>query len=73
MSDLGHVPVRTIAGVGPQKAKELGAFGIVSALDLLEYFPFRYEDYRIRDLAEVKDGEKITIQGTIYGEPLLQM
>jgi len=73
MSDLGHVPVRAIAGVGPQKAKELGAFGIVSALDLLEYFPFRYEDYRIRDLAEVKDGEKITIQGTIYGEPLLQM
>ena len=73
MIGLQHIPVRAITGVGPQKAKDLEAFGIVTALDLLEYFPFRYEDYRIRDLVEVKDGEKVTIQGTIYGEPIMQM
>lgn len=73
MVGLEHVSVRDVAGVGPQKAKELEAFGIVTALDLLEYFPFRYEDYRLRDLTEVKDGEKITIQGILYGEPILQM
>lgn len=68
-----HVPVREVQGVGPQKVKDLLTFGIESVGDLLHYYPFRYEDYRIRDLSLVKDGEKVTVQGTIYGEPLVQM
>ncbi len=46
--------------------------GIFTAAQLLEYVPFRYEDYTIRDLAGVKDGDRITIRGTILGEPVLQ-
>ncbi len=71
--DLYTIPLRQIRGVGAEKAKELGALGLHSVGQLLEYYPFRYEDYRLRDLTEVKDGEKITIQGTLYGEPVLSV
>ncbi len=73
MIDLEHVPLREIQGVGLQKVKELELLGIGSVLELLLYFPFRYEDYRLRDLSMVKDGEKITVEGKIFSEPLVQM
>jgi ATP-dependent DNA helicase RecG len=73
MSRLQDISVREIVGVGPQKVKELELLSIVSVLDLLEYFPYRYEDYRIRDVSTAQDGEKITIQGQIVGEPIMQM
>jgi ATP-dependent DNA helicase RecG len=73
MAGLHTVPVRQIRGVTPAKAKALEALGICSVMDLLEYFPFRYEDYRIRDLSGVQDGEKITIQARIASEPYVQM
>lgn len=73
MDGLSHIPVRSVSGIGPQKVRELEAFGIRSVLDLLEYFPFRYEDYRLRRLEDAGDGEKVTIQGVIHGEPVLRM
>ncbi|MDB5053765.1 MAG: RecG [Bacilli bacterium] len=73
MVDLHLIPVQNVRGIGAQKAEELHSIGIQTVSQLLDYFPFRYEDYRLRDLTEVKNGEKITIQGTIYSEPLLQM
>ncbi len=62
-------PVTKLAGIGEERAKDLASIGIQSIRDLLEYFPSRYEDYRIRDLTEVKDGERVTLSGTVYGEP----
>jgi ATP-dependent DNA helicase RecG len=70
--DIFSIPVVQLQGVGSQKAEELHALGISTVGDLLEYYPFRYEDYRIRELAEVKDGEKITVQGTIASMPSVQ-
>lgn len=64
--------VRQIKGVSAQKEQELHAFGVQTIADLLDYFPFRYEDYRIRELSEVKDGDKVTVQGTIRGMPVMQ-
>ncbi|TFE31891.1 ATP-dependent DNA helicase RecG [Cohnella luojiensis] len=69
---LFQVPLTKLQGVGPQKAEELHALGISTVGDLIEYYPFRYEDYRIRELSEVKDGERITIQGTIASLPSMQ-
>ncbi|RKP55637.1 ATP-dependent DNA helicase RecG [Cohnella endophytica] len=69
---LFQLPLTKIQGVGPQKAEELHALGILSVGHLIEYYPFRYEDYRIRDISEVKDGERITVQGTIASMPYLQ-
>lgn len=71
--DLHTLSVRAVSGVTAAKAKELEGLGIDSVAKLLEYFPFRYEDYRIRDLAAVQDGEKITVQGKIYSPPIVQM
>ena len=45
--------------------------GIFTVMDLLEYVPFRYEDYTVRDLASVKDGDRVTVKGYIIGEPVL--
>lgn len=72
MMKLDQIPVRQMKGVSAQKELELHAFGIHTIADLLDYFPFRYEDYRIRGLAETKSGEKGTVQGTIVGNPVLQ-
>jgi ATP-dependent DNA helicase RecG len=69
---LFQVPLSQLQGVGPQKAEELHALGISTAGELLEYYPFRYEDYRIRELSDVKDGERITIQGAIASLPSIQ-
>lgn len=68
---LHAIPITSIRGIGAEKAKELGALGLLTVGDLLDYYPFRYEDYRLRDLAGARDGERITIQGTIYGEAAL--
>jgi ATP-dependent DNA helicase RecG len=72
MNNLFTIPLTKLQGVGPQKAEELHALGISTVGDLIEYYPFRYEDYRVRELHEVKDGERITIQGTIASIPSLQ-
>lgn len=71
-SPLFSIPLVKLQGVSSKKAEELHALGISSVGDLIEHYPFRYEDYRIRSLAEVKDGEKITVQGTIAAMPTLQ-
>ena len=70
--DIMTIPVRQVRGVSALKESELHAFGISTVSDLLEYFPFRYEDYRLRSLSEVKHGDKITVQAKVSGIPVLQ-
>ncbi|MDR9852780.1 ATP-dependent DNA helicase RecG [Paenibacillus sp. VCA1] len=69
---LDQISIRQVRGVSALKEGELHAFGIFTVKDLLEYYPFRYEDYRLRSLSEVKDGDKITVQAKIMGVPVLQ-
>ncbi|TVY08756.1 ATP-dependent DNA helicase RecG [Paenibacillus cremeus] len=71
--DLYSLPVTKVSGVKGKKPEELLALGISSVGELLDYYPFRYEDYTLRDLTQVKDGDKITVQGTIAGLPQVQM
>lgn len=63
--------VTAIKGVGEETAECLAEMKIFTIQDLLEYFPYRYEDYRLRDLTEVKHEEKITIEGKVHSEPSL--
>lgn len=72
MMTLEQYSVRQIKGVSAPKEQELHAFGVHTVADLLDYFPFRYEDYRVRALADVKDGDKATVQGVVRGMPVLQ-
>ena len=49
--------IEFIKGVGPQKASLLNSeIGIYNLYDLLQYFPFRYEDRsKIEKLGNVKE------------------
>nr|WP_313770599.1 ATP-dependent DNA helicase RecG [Bacillus sp. S/N-304-OC-R1] len=66
-----NLPVTAIKGIGEETAEALGEMNIKTVKDLLEYFPFRYEDYRQKDLADVKHEERVTVVGVIYSEPSL--
>ncbi|AJS57872.1 ATP-dependent DNA helicase RecG [Paenibacillus sp. IHBB 10380] len=69
---LDQISVKQVRGVSALKEGELHAFGIFTVKDLIEYYPYRYEDYRLRSLSEVKSGDKVTIQAKIMGIPVLQ-
>lgn len=69
---LDQISVKQVRGVSALKEGELHAFGIFTVKDLLEYYPYRYEDYRLRSLSAVQSGDKITVQAKVMGIPVLQ-
>jgi len=69
--DLNQIPITEIKGIGEETSEQLHEMNIYTVNDLLEYYPYRYEDYQLRDLAEVKHEEKVTVEGKIYSEPSL--
>jgi len=71
-SDLFAIPVEQVRGVGEAKARDLASFGIFSVGDLLELFPSRYEDFRIKELVDAADGEKVTVSAVVMSEPNVQ-
>ncbi|HEY5912679.1 MAG TPA: ATP-dependent DNA helicase RecG [Verrucomicrobiae bacterium] len=59
-------PVRTLFGVGPERAAQLARLEIHSVEDLLLYRPRRYEDrQRMRTFAELRLGEGAITHGKI--------
>ncbi|KUO76932.1 MAG: ATP-dependent DNA helicase RecG [Desulfosporosinus sp. BRH_c37] len=62
---LSAKSLQYLKGVGPQRAKQLERLGIHNVLDLLQYFPRRYEDRRQQRIAELKDGEMATVKGKV--------
>src|SRR5699024_6409725 len=62
-------PVTELKGVGPETATNLAELGIYTIEDLLNHFPFRYEDVRLRDLATVEHDDRVTVQGIVHSEP----
>lgn len=71
MNEILNQSITAIKGIGGETEELLGEMKIRTVNDLLEYFPFRYEDYRLRDLADVKHDERITIEGKVHSEPSL--
>ncbi|WP_124727647.1 ATP-dependent DNA helicase RecG [Staphylospora marina] len=67
--NLADIPVTTLPGVGERKGEALAELGIRSVADLLEYYPHRYEDYRLSDLAAAENGSKVTVRGIVRGQP----
>lgn len=63
--------VTAVKGIGAESAEILNEMGIFSVNDLIEYLPYRYEDYRLRDLAEVQHDERVTVEGKVHSEPSL--
>ncbi len=72
MNNPLYEPITNIKGIGEETANHLFEMNIYKVKDLLEYFPYRYEDYQLRDLAEVKHDERVTVEGKVHSEPSLQ-
>ncbi|MCM3767960.1 ATP-dependent DNA helicase RecG [Neobacillus niacini] len=71
MNQILSQSVMALKGIGEETAESLAEMNIATIRDLLEYFPYRYEDYRLRDLTEVQHDEKITVEGKVHSEPSL--
>lgn len=67
-----HAISVTELGITEKQQEELARLGIESIEDLLTYFPFRYEDYRLTDLSHAPDQERVTIQGIVISLPSLR-
>lgn len=69
MSNLTRLPLTELKGIGEETAKTFHKLGISTIYDLLWNFPYRYEDYRMRDLSVVENGSRITVYGEVLTEP----
>ncbi|WP_042348963.1 ATP-dependent DNA helicase RecG [Bacillus massiliigorillae] len=61
--------VAELKGVGPETSEALKEMGILTVSDLLEYLPYRYEDFRLKDLEEAAQDERVTVEGVIHSTP----
>jgi ATP-dependent DNA helicase RecG len=71
VNELLNQSITVLKGIGEETSDALGEMKIVTIRDLIEYFPYRYEDYSLRDLAEVQHEEKVTVEGKVHSEPSL--
>src|SRR5699024_3775184 len=69
--DMLNRDVQAIKGVGQKIADDLYHMGIYTVEDLLFYFPYRYNVYEIKPLAELIHGDTVTIEGRIVHHPSL--
>ncbi|MFD2616923.1 ATP-dependent DNA helicase RecG [Terrilactibacillus laevilacticus] len=61
-----------IQGVGESLSEELHQMKLDTVEDVLNYFPYRYNHYEIKDLSEAVHDEMITIEGKVQSEPLIR-
>ena len=60
-----HQPLTVLPGVGPKSAEKFTKLGLETLQDLLLYFPFRYEDFKSKNVLDLEDGEKAVVSGQV--------
>lgn len=63
--------VTSLKGVGSGTANALHELGIETLEDLVMTFPYRHEDFRLKNLAETPHNERVTVEGRVESEPSL--
>jgi ATP-dependent DNA helicase RecG (EC 3.6.1.-) len=58
---LSDLELQYLKGIGPQRLKQLQKAGIQTIMDLLMYYPRRYEDRRPVRINELRNGENATV------------
>lgn len=59
-------PVTVLKGIGKQRAKDLEKLNIYTVADLLDHYPYRYEDRsHLKPLHEMQEGDTETVTGVI--------
>ncbi|HLD26516.1 MAG TPA: ATP-dependent DNA helicase RecG [Patescibacteria group bacterium] len=62
----GETPIQLLPATSSITIKRLITLGILTYEDLLNYFPFRYENYsRISSIGQAQPTEKITLKGRV--------
>ncbi len=69
MTQSIHDSVKTIKGVGKAAGEQLEAIGITTIHDFVMTFPYRHEDFRLKDISETPHNERVTIEGRVESEP----
>ncbi|KGR92112.1 ATP-dependent DNA helicase [Ureibacillus massiliensis 4400831 = CIP 108448 = CCUG 49529] len=72
---MNHVideSVLNLKGIGKETAEHLAELGIYTIKDLIWTFPYRHEDFRLKDLAETPHNERVTIEARVESEPTVQ-
>ena len=53
-----HQPLSVLPGIGPKSAEKYKKLGIETVEDLLLYFPFRYEDFKSKNVLALEMEKK---------------
>ncbi|WP_394187340.1 ATP-dependent DNA helicase RecG [Paenisporosarcina quisquiliarum] len=69
MSDQSLQPVTILKGIGSETQNSLAEMGITTLHDLVMKFPYRHEDFRLKNIAETPHNERITVEGRVDSEP----
>ncbi|MDS9470546.1 ATP-dependent DNA helicase RecG [Sporosarcina pasteurii] len=67
-----HHDVKTIKGIGQKASEQLEKLGIYTISDLIMTFPYRHDDFTLKDLAETPHNERVTVEGRVESEPSVQ-
>ncbi|MGL4373164.1 MAG: ATP-dependent DNA helicase RecG, partial [Turicibacter sp.] len=62
---LSNISIKKVKGVGPAMVEKLNDLKISDVKSLLEYFPYRYENYEKIDIHKALHDEKITVEAKI--------
>ena len=61
--------VAVLKGVGKQAAETLKEMNIETIHDLIMTFPYRHEDFQLKDLVDTPHNERVTVEGRVESEP----
>ncbi|WP_422123546.1 ATP-dependent DNA helicase RecG [Planococcus sp. X10-3] len=61
--------VAVLKGVGKQAAETLKEMNIETIDDLIMTFPYRHEDFQLKDLVDTPHNERVTVEGRVESEP----
>jgi ATP-dependent DNA helicase RecG len=61
--------VATLKGVGKAAAETLQEMKIGTIEELIMTFPYRHEDFQLKDLADTPHNERVTVEGRVESEP----
>jgi ATP-dependent DNA helicase recG len=61
-----------VTGIGTKNISLLNSVGINDVTDLLSYYPYRYQTYKINNINDVKPNENVIIEGIVDSMPLVR-
>ncbi|GAB7530549.1 ATP-dependent DNA helicase RecG [Pseudomonas sp. 3A(2025)] len=72
MSELSHVSVTALKGVGEAMAEKLAKVGLENLQDVLFHLPLRYQDRtRVVPIGQLRPGQDAVIEGVVSGQDVV--